>query len=105
VPVQRLRVALVLEDLEEDVGRPPGAVLGVDRRRADDPIRVDVDQDEQVFALEDRDLTVEGAARGLEDAGELVTVVREVDRVEVARDRDELDELEPTLGIKWLTQF
>ncbi len=66
VLVERLGVALVLHDVEEDVRRAPRAVLRVDHRGADDLLLRVVDEDEQVLALEDVELAVEGLARLLD---------------------------------------
>ena len=83
VAIERVRVALVVLDPKEDVGRAAGAVLGQDHRRADHPLGREVLEHEQVLAIGDRDRGVERRLRQLQDALEVVALGRQVHGVEV----------------------
>jgi hypothetical protein len=90
VAIERVRVALVVLDAEEDVRRALGAVLGVDHRRADDPALAEILEDEQVLAIDRRHAGGERLLRQLEDALDVPAIGGQVDGVEVLRDRQDL---------------
>ena len=91
VLVERRRVALLLEDVDVDVRRVASAELPDDHRRADDAVLLEIDEDEDVLApARVLDGAGEALLRVLEDAADLLAVVRQVHRVEMPRDVEEL---------------
>ena len=85
VPVDALAVVLLLVDVEEDVGRVPGTVLRDDERAPDHLLPGDVLEDEDILALERvADPSVEGAGRPIDGLREVLLVVGQIDRVELA---------------------
>src|SRR5256712_11309686 len=77
---------LLLVDVEEDVRRVAGAVLGDDQRRADHLSRARLLHHEEILALERvADAAVEGAGGFLKDRAELPLVVGQVDGVQLGR--------------------
>src|SRR5207237_7341786 len=76
---------LLLVDVEIDVGRVAGAVLGDDEAGADDALLVRILEDEEVLALEGvAHPAVEGADGVVDGRGERLLVVGQVDGVELA---------------------
>jgi hypothetical protein len=83
VLVERVRVALVALDAEEDVGRPLGAVLRINDGGADDLALGQVLQHEEKLALRHRQNLGEGPLRSIKDGLDVLGVGREIDGVEV----------------------
>jgi hypothetical protein len=91
VLVDRARVPLLVDDVEVDVRGASPAELGEDHRGADDLLLLPVEQHEHVLALGlGRDDAGEALVAGVDDLLDALPIVREVDRVEVARDPVEL---------------
>ena len=77
VLVERLRVTLLVDDVEIDVGRVASAELPEHHRRADDLVLLRVDEDKDVLPLADGlDVAGEAVDRALEDAANLLAIVR-----------------------------
>jgi hypothetical protein len=91
VPIQGLAVALLLEDVEEDVGGLAAAVLGEDHRRSHHPVGaagIALAQHEQQLALGGGQLAREGLHRDVDHLRQPLRIVGQVHRVEVLRRRD-----------------
>ena len=85
VPVDALAVVLLLVDVEEDVRRVASAMLGDDERAPDHLLPCDVLEDEEVLPLERiADASVERAARLVDRLRQLLLVVGQVHRVQLA---------------------
>src|SRR6266446_2748650 len=85
--VDAVRVVFLLVDVEEDVRRVAGAVLGDDQRRPYQPAGPGLLHHEDVLALEGvADAPVEGARRLLQDGAQFPLVVGQVDGVELGRE-------------------
>ena len=95
--IERLRILLLFDDVEIDVGSVATAELGDDHRRADQPLLAHIGEDEDVLTLFGiSDLPGETALRQIDDFADGFAVVGQVDGVEMARDVEEL------LFVGWL---
>ncbi len=83
VAIQRLAVALLFEDVEEDVRRAPAAVLREDHRGPRHFAGADVGRHEDEAAVRHRQLTGERGARALDDGRQRRPIVGQVHGVQV----------------------
>ena len=91
VLVERLRIFLLLDDVEIDVGGIAPAELGDDHRRADQPFFPVVGEHEHVLAfLGVFDLAGKAALRQIDDLANGLAIVGKVDGVEVTGHVEEL---------------
>jgi hypothetical protein len=90
VPVERVRVLLLADHVEVDVGRVAPPELRHDHGRTDRLLALEVAQQKHELPVAPPDLSAVAALGMFEQAAHVLPVVREVDRVQKPRQRDEL---------------